>query len=332
MDKKVVIPLKRKKMPVWLLCILVLCLALSCMGTTWLIAASIADPELYAAVTDPVKAYVSRQIDALELQVKKINTAVDQTIDNTMEFLQEKSVAFQEAVQEVLVETFTRDEEDPDLQALSDALLDSPQEIADPVTTHLGKNAKGQEVIVGGNYELFYFNQTDPQWGDYGSDSISGYGCGPTASAMLVSTLTGHYIDPQEMSDIFVREGYWAKDSGTYFSFANGVGELFELEVTSVQPENITASDLIDHLLTGDMAIALMSTGHFTNGGHFIVLRGVTLSGDILVADPASRDRSLTLWSPQLILDELSPTRYNGSPIWFFSEKSEELRIPSEQE
>ena len=35
-----------------------------------------------------------------------------------------------------------------------------------------------------------------------------------------------------------------------------------------------------------------MSAGHFTSGGHFILLRGVTLDGNILVADPNSRARS----------------------------------------
>ena len=41
-----------------------------------------------------------------------------------------------------------------------------------------------------------------------------------------------------------------------------------------------------------------MGPGHFTNGGHFIILRGVTLDGSVLVADPASQERSLTTWDP----------------------------------
>ena len=65
--------------------------------------------------------------------------------------------------------------------------------------------------------------------------------------------------------------------------------------------------------------MALMTKGHFTNSGHFIVLRGGTLEGKILVADPNSRERSLAAWEPQLILDELSPARYAGAPIWEIS-------------
>ena len=69
----------------------------------------------------------------------------------------------------------------------------------------------------------------------------------------------------------------------------------------------------------GQLLVALMGPGHFTDGGHFIVLRGVTLTGQVLVADPNSRERSLALWDPQLILDELSDSRSSGAPLWCFS-------------
>ena len=52
-------------------------------------------------------------------------------------------------------------------------------------------------------------------------------------------------------------------------------------------------------------------------------LRGGTLEGKILVADPNSRERSLAAWEPQLILDELSPARYAGAPIWEISTRRE---------
>lgn len=44
-----------------------------------------------------------------------------------------------------------------------------------------------------------------------------------------------------------------------------------------------------------------MAKGHFTSGGHFIVLRGVTAEGKILVADPASIDRSNQEWELSII-------------------------------
>jgi hypothetical protein len=62
-----------------------------------------------------------------------------------------------------------------------------------------------------------------------------------------------------------------------------------------------------------------MGPGHFTQGGHFILLRGITLDGKVLVADPSSRERSLTAWDPQVILDELSSSTSAGAPLWTLS-------------
>ncbi len=315
--------MKRKKTPAWLIMFLALFLAATCVGSCFLIAASVADPELYAAVTDPVKAYVSQQIQLLDASMKKLGETIQQTMEDSKDFLQEKSKEAQEQFHE-LVESFQKDEdpleEAPDPQALAESELLIPRDLADPDTTHfITSSFNGQEMLTGGNFPLVYFNQVDPQWGNYGSDSIQGYGCGPTAMAMVVSTLTGLYIDPQEMADIFVEEGYWAKGGGTYYQFAEEGSKLFGLEVSSLVPEETSREELLLHLVSNEIAIALMSKGHFTNGGHFIVLRGVTLSGDVLVADPASRDRSLTTWDPQLILDELSAVRLMGAPLWFFS-------------
>lgn len=323
--------LKGKKMPLWLILVLGLCLALACVGATWLMTASYADPELYAQVTDPVKAYVEEQVHAFDEKVKDVNASIsasiDESIDGMKDYVQDKK--------ESLAESFAKKEEDAlpaeaDLQALSDSVLDSPQGIADNLITDFALNRKGQEVIVGGTYEMIYYNQMDPWWGNYGTDSIYGYGCGPTATAMVVSTLTHLDIDPQEMSDIFYENGYWCASSGTYHTFGNGVAELFNLDVLSLVPEEITGDDLINYLMSGKIAIALMTTGHFTNYGHFIVLRGVTLSGEIMVADPASRDRSLTLWDPELILEELSTSRHHGSPLWLYSSQGTNPLIPDE--
>ena len=83
--------------------------------------------------------------------------------------------------------------------------------------------------------------------------------------------------------------------------------------------EERTPETLRDALLSGKLVVALMGPGHFTNNGHFILLRGVTLSGTVLVADPNSTERSLCEWEPQLILDELSSNHASGGPLWTVS-------------
>lgn len=93
-----------------------------------------------------------------------------------------------------------------------------------------------------------------------------------------------------------------------------GTAQAYGLEAEPLKEQ--TPEALRDALLSGKMLVALMGPGHFTNNGHFILLRGVTLSGTILVADPNSQERSLCEWDPQLILDELSSNRASGGPLW----------------
>ncbi len=65
--------------------------------------------------------------------------------------------------------------------------------------------------------------------------------------------------------------------------------------------------------------IAIMSKGHFTSGGHFIVIRGVTSEGNLLVADPASYKRSEQEWAVNLVVNEASRKAGEGGPLWVCS-------------
>ena len=73
---------------------------------------------------------------------------------------------------------------------------------------------------------------------------------------------------------------------------------------------------VVDALASGKLIVALMSKGHFTSSGHFMVLRGVTSEGKILVADPASKKRSEQEWDISIILDEARKGAAAGGPLW----------------
>ena len=82
--------------------------------------------------------------------------------------------------------------------------------------------------------------------------------------------------------------------------------------------EGCTASEpqrILDALSDGKLVVAIMTKGHFTSGGHFIVLRGVQ-DGQIMVADPASYQRSEKLWDLSIILNEASKRAGAGGPFW----------------
>ena len=216
----------------------------------------------------------------------------------------------------------TAPKEDPeppeDTQVASDPLYLSGPPVSDPLITEL-KTVDNQQILTGGAFEIVYFNQADEAWANqpYGRDDIGHYGCGPTAMAMAVASMTDEETDPARMAQWAVDHGYWASRSGSYLSIVEGTARAYGLQAESF--EGRTPDELIDELLSGKILVALMGPGHFTNGGHFILLRGVTLTGMILVADPNSTDRSLTVWEPQLLLDELSYKTDSGAPLWTLS-------------
>ena len=211
------------------------------------------------------------------------------------------------------------EQEPVDPQKASDPMLaDGGEPITDPSVTELTRR-EGQELLTGGSISIAYYAQSDAAWKDksYGNDPIGSYGCGPTVMAMAVQSMTGTKTDPEKMSAWCAAHGYWAPKSGSYHSIVQGAATAFGLECNPAGA--LSADELRLQLSGGRIAVALMKAGHFTSGGHFILLRGITVEGKILVADPNSRARSLAAWDAQTIIDELSDSRSAGAPLWFLS-------------
>lgn len=99
-----------------------------------------------------------------------------------------------------------------------------------------------------------------------------------------------------------------------YHSLIPGAAEGFGLQWESISTDDPQA--VVDTLASGKLIVALMSKGHFTSSGHFMVLRGVTSEGKILVADPASKKRSEQEWDISIILDEARKGAAAGGPLW----------------
>ncbi|KUO73785.1 MAG: murein hydrolase [Desulfosporosinus sp. BRH_c37] len=175
-------------------------------------------------------------------------------------------------------------------------------------------------IFTDGATPVVYYNQGDERYKDmpYGTDNIGGYGCGPTAMAMVVSSLTDKTVDPVEMAEWSYDNGYWAPGGGSYHSLIPGAAKAFGLQVEGClakEPQKI-----VDALSSGKLVVALMGKGHFTSSGHFIVLRGVTAGGKILVADPASKKRSEQEWDLSIILNEAHKSAEAGGPFWIISQ------------
>ncbi|WP_283122731.1 C39 family peptidase [Anaerotignum lactatifermentans] len=160
---------------------------------------------------------------------------------------------------------------------------------------------------------LVYYNQTDERWAHelYGEvDYIEEAGCGPTVLSMAVSSLTDTQVSPKEMADWAAENGYCAPGSGSYHTLIADGLKHFELECATTND----GAEVQKALQAGYPVIALMGEGHFTGGGHFILLCNIDARNEVFVADPKSVENTEKLWPLDTILAEakISPTT-NGA-------------------
>lgn len=310
--KKAASPSRTRRSLLW-----IILLAVLCVGAAELAACSVFAPAVYEQITAPAR----RGAQAAFQTCGRAAAAAARTSENAHRLVSRR-VAAAGVQASVLWSRLTapRVEELPeaDIQLADGPALTDGGPAADPAVTELNV-INGQEILTGGTIPIVYFNQGSETWAEqpYGTDDIGRYGCGPTAMAMVVSSMTDTGTDPQQMAQLAVSLGHWAKRGGSYLSVVEGLAAEAGLAAASLQER--TPEALMNALLNGNLVVALMGPGHFTKSGHFIVLRGVTLSGKILVADPNSQERSLMEWEPELILEELSRSTDHGAPLWVIS-------------
>lgn len=105
--------------------------------------------------------------------------------------------------------------------------------------------ALGDVTFTDGITPVVYYNQLDERYAGkaYGTDNIGGYGCGPTAMAIVVSSLTDDMVDPVEMAEWSYNNGYWCKSSGSYHALIPAAAGEWGLPVsgcTTAEPQRIT--------------------------------------------------------------------------------------------
>ena len=146
---------------------------------------------------------------------------------------------------------------------------------------------KTPNVQVGEYAGLTYYSQIDSRWsnkmyssvGDR-SQTIGTSGCGPTSSAMVVSSIKGT-ITPDVMAGLYTQYGYRSANQGTYWSAFRWTADVFNIGYS----ECYRLDDAVAKLRNNHYIIASCNQGLFTYGGHFIVLTGVE-GNYIKVYDP----------------------------------------------
>lgn len=176
------------------------------------------------------------------------------------------------------------------------------------INNAFGDDGKSYEGVVfkQGETEVVYYSQYDARWKNlpYSTSTIGDAGCGPTSMAIVVSTLTNNTVDPIQMCNWSASSGYFVPGVGTSWSFISGAASKYGLSCRQVNKSDVQA--VVDALSQGKLVV--MSTGsgsYYTGNGHFLVLRGVNEDGKILVADPASYNKSQKAWDIKDIVSGL---------------------------
>lgn len=146
---------------------------------------------------------------------------------------------------------------------------------------------KTPNIPVGDYAGLTYYSQIDSRWsnkmyssvGDR-SQTIGTSGCGPTSSAMVVSSIKGT-ITPDTMASLYTQYGYRSASQGTYWSAFKWTADVFDIGYS----ECYKLDDAVAKLKDNHYIIVSCNQGLFTYGGHFIVLTGVE-GNYIKVYDP----------------------------------------------
>lgn len=158
----------------------------------------------------------------------------------------------------------------------------------------------------------------------YGSSTIAVSGCGPSCFAMVVSYLRDETITPADVV-AWCGNTYYVPGAGTSWNFFASAAAHYE--VGSVT-ETTNAEEVMNALREGRPVISSQVPGLFTGGGHFIVLRGITDDGKILVNDPNDNDSKQYL---NRRFDMYSEIHCTSANYWIFEAKQEKVQDKGEE-
>ena len=128
---------------------------------------------------------------------------------------------------------------------------------------------------MGISIKLVYYSQEDPRWRHllYSNhrdpkQTIGTSGCGPTCFAMVASSILGKPILPPEAAEFAIKHGYRTYNNGTSWGYFASAARHYGLECHQTENFDVAKQALKD----GALVIASMGPGHFTSGGHYVLL------------------------------------------------------------
>lgn len=167
----------------------------------------------------------------------------------------------------------------------------------------------------GNGPEVIWWSQLTYTRDLYNTSPISSNGCGPSSLAIVYSSLTGDIVAPPQMAKWCTEHGYYytyrgGETVGTNSIFSSGAKELgLRVDYVGYGPSAI--DEALPYLEQGDLIVCVVGRNAkgnpiFSGAGHYLVVRGYTPDGKLLLADPGRSDVMVACNTPR----EVSDMRY----------------------
>lgn len=171
-----------------------------------------------------------------------------------------------------------------------------------------------QTGIGSGDYinDFTFYDQCDSEWGNRPSPTgtlVCQLACGPTSVAMIVKNMIGKDVTPTDTIDYVFDNNLWLpNDSGTDLNTASKLADKYGLTSEVFYNNEFKDINMYKRVLDegGMIMVAGQGSVPFIEAplAHFIVIRGITPSGNFIVADPSPRteDTNTKEWDADEII------------------------------
>ena len=140
------------------------------------------------------------------------------------------------------------------------------------------------------------YNQCEAPWGQMSVPSPDGtacqVSCGPTSMAMIITALTGKKVTPTETINYTSKNNLWYGTGGTTPEANVKIGENWGVRGENVK-DNFFAGIKPALKKGGLVMIAGRGAEPFlTSVNHWVVIRGITEDGKLMIADPNGKSKN----------------------------------------
>ena len=176
---------------------------------------------------------------------------------------------------------------------------------------------KGKKETIEG---FIYFNQADAAWNDNGYQTHSS-GCGPTAMAVCISSLTGKWVTPVDTTIWAYNHGYYTS-AGASHEMVPALARQYKLSCNGLGTD---INKIRSALKKKHPVVSLMGPGYFTKKGHFIVLVAIDDNDQVTVADVGSRERTQYKYPLKDVVAQ-TKSASAGGPCWEIYSKDKKVK------